>query len=263
VARLDEAERREAINRSLERVGRASVAGLAREFGVSEVTIRKDLSELERRGVLTRVHGGATRTSLKDEGSFASRLLNAVESKRDIAHRAARLVHSGDTIILDSSSSAHFLAQELLELRDLVVVTYSIPTASLFLDRSAASVYLIGGPLRRSSRATSVSLPVRGAPKSVGLGFFGAHSASVTRGLGEMSAEEAQSKAALAALCPRIYALVDESKFADASFHYWLPPDKVTGVITAEGAPDESIRRWRSVGVTVDTGERVHRSAAG
>lgn len=157
VTKLDEAGRREAIHRWLERLGRASVSDLATQFGVSSVTIRKDLSELELRGLLTRVHGGATRTSLKDEGSFPFRLQDQAEQKRDIARRAARLVHSGDRIALDSSTTAHHLAHELLELRDLFVLTYSIPTATLFLDSSSAFVFLLGGPMRRSSRACAVT----------------------------------------------------------------------------------------------------------
>lgn len=256
MAGLDEAARREAIHRSLERLGRASVSDLARQFGVSSVTIRKDLSALERRGVLTRIHGGATRTSLKDEGSFPYRLLDAAEAKRDIARRAARLVHSGNTIALDSSTTAHYLAQELLELRDLVVVTYSIPTASLFLDGSSATVFLVGGQLRRSSRATAVALPVAGFDSEADLGFFGAHSLHVATGLGEVSMEESQSKSALATLCRRSYALVDATKFQAVSYHHWLPANRITGIITDPETPERFIREWHAAGVSVDTGRR-------
>lgn len=251
MARLDEAERREAIHRALERQGRASVAELAREFGVSTVTVRKDLDALELRGLLTRVHGGATRTALKDEGSFPFRLRAAADQKRDIARRAARLVHSGDTIALDSSSSCHYLAQELLELRDLRVVTYSLATASLLLDRSSAAVFLLGGQLRRLSRATTVA-SLDGFPGPVYMGFFGTHGLSTNEGLAEISLEEAQAKRALASICSRTYALVDSSKFDATSYHVWRPAARVTGLITDGAAPATHVQRWRDLGVDID-----------
>ncbi|GAA4900942.1 aga operon transcriptional regulator AgaR [Tessaracoccus lubricantis] len=253
MVRPDEAERRESIHRALERLGRATVADLAREFGVSTVTIRKDLDALERRGLLTRIHGGATRTTLKDEGSFPFRLMDAAEHKRDIARRAARLVHSGDTIALDSSSTCHYLARELLELRDLTVITYSLATASLLLDGSSATVFLLGGQLRRSSRATTL-IHVDGVNDRIDMGFFGAHGASYEEGLAEISMEEADSKRALTPRCNRLYALVDSSKFGATSYHVWLPAQRVTGLITDGEAPAAQVERWRDLGVYVDTG---------
>lgn len=245
MAPMDEVARHEAISRSLERVGRASVSDLAREFGVSTVTIRKDLSELERRGLLTRVHGGATRTALKDEGSFAYRLQDEAAQKQDIARRAARLVQSGSTVALDSSSTAHFLAHELLELRDLVVVTYSIPTAALFMDKSAATVHLIGGMVRRSSRATSGGAGRSGFKGRIDIGFFGAHSASPETGLGEMSAEELESKQGLAKLCRLKYALVASSKFSATSHLHWWPIPRLDGLITDSPLAPDALDRWR------------------
>lgn len=263
MAKLDEAGRRDGIQRSLERLGRATVADLSREFGVSTVTIRKDLDALERRGILTRVHGGATRTSLRDEGSFPFRLLDAADQKRDIAKRAARRVHSGDKIALDSSSTAHFLGKELLELRDLVVVTYSLATASLFLDSSSATVHLLGGQLRRSSRASAVSTNDSFEGR-VDLGFFGAHGLSAEVGLAEVSMEEAQSKRVLSALCSRVYALVDSSKFEVPSYHEWLSRKRVTGIITDGGVTPNHIQSWRALGIEVDTGvQHLHDPSTG
>ncbi|AQP50088.1 DeoR/GlpR family DNA-binding transcription regulator [Tessaracoccus flavescens] len=257
MTKLDEAGRREAIHRWLERLGRASVSDLATQFGVSSVTIRKDLSELELRGLLTRVHGGATRTSLKDEGSFPFRLQDQAEQKRDIARRAARLVHSGDRIALDSSTTAHHLAHELLELRDLFVLTYSIPTATLFLDSSSAFVFLLGGPMRRSSRACAVTPMSSCFGGQVDLFFFSARGASPAEGFSEVSSAEAEAKRTLALASRRNFALLDSSKFTADAYHPWLPTSRVTGLITDRGLSPALAEAWRAAGLSVDTGGPV------
>ncbi len=263
---LPGASRQETVRRTVERRGQATVHELAHELGVSTVTIRKDLAELERRGVLRRVHGGAVRTEAQDEGSFAYRLRQAPEAKADIARRAARLVADGDSICLDSSTTSYFLAQELLERRELVAVTNGLATATLLLDHSWATVYIAGGILRRSSRSTLVSSAVRAAPVgfsgTVTKGFFSLNAIDPTVGLSEVSLDEAESKRALATACDQVYVLVDSSKFTALAFHPWLTTDRISGLYTDEGATEEQLAPWRAMGIPINRGD-VRRSDLG
>jgi len=256
---LVEASRQEMIQRAVEDQGQVLVRGLASQFGVSMVTIRKDLSDLERRGVLRRVHGGAVRTDIHDEGSFAYRLGQASGAKGDIAHRAARLVRDGDTVCLDGSTTCYFLAQEILDRRELVVVTNSLATATLLLDHSSATIYLAGGILRRSSRATLISSSSRAALSGVvSKGFFSCHAITPDAGMSEVSLDEAESKRALVANCVQVYALVDSSKFTGLTFQRWLAPDRLSGLLTDEGATEEQLAPWREMGIPIDRRD-VHR----
>lgn len=252
--RLDEGARRRAIAGLLERVGRASVADLSREFGVSTVTIRKDLSALADQGELSRVHGGATRSSRCEGGAFPVRVGAAVDVKRDIARRAAQLVSDGSVIALDSSTSAYFLAKELLTRRDLVVLTYSLPTATLLLDASSATVHLIGGVLSRGTRSASTEAELAELDLSIEIFFGGAHGALLPDGLVEPEAEEAATKKALAGLADRRYALLASMKFGREAAHRWLPPDLITGIFTDVELPDEVAEQWRGAGVGINTG---------
>lgn len=254
VSRKDEASRRESVHGRVKARGAASVRDLAGEFGVSAVTMRRDLAELERRGLLQRVHGGAIRTASHDEGSFSYRLTDAVEAKQDIARRAARLVHNRDAICLDSSSTAYYLATELLQLRGLFVVTNSIPTATLFLEQSNATIYLTGGVLRRASRATITVSVHAGFTGTVDKGFFGLNGISAETGLSEISLEEAESKRELATFCRHIYVLVDAAKFGAFGLHSWLPPDRITGLFTDAETSAAALAPWRKTGTRVDTG---------
>lgn len=250
--KLDERARQDAIAAALERVGRARVGDLSREFGVSEVTIRKDLTALENRGELRRVHGGATRSRARDAGAFSARLTAATERKKDIARRAAKLVRAGSTIVVDSSSSAYYLARHLVDVKNLTVITSSLPTASLLLDASSATVHLLGGVLNRSARAvTEVESRV---DLTADLFFGGAHAASPEHGLNEPLQEEASAKRALAMLAPRRYALLASSKFGHDEAHPWLAPDELTGIFTDADLPPEARERWAAAGVKIDRG---------
>ena len=250
---VGEAERRELVRQRVQLSGSASVAELSREFGVSAVTMRRDLDELQRRGVLTRIHGGAVRTETNDEGSFSYRLHDSVDAKRDIAARAARLVHNGDSVCLDSSTTSHYLAGEILRLRDLFIITNSLPTANLFLDNSSATVYLTGGVIRRPSRATITASAHPGLHSMVDLGFFGLNGLSIENGPLEVSLEEAESKRQLALLCRRAYLLADAAKFSSVGLHPWMPASRVSGIFTDVDV--EELAPWRAAGVRIDTAE--------
>src|SRR3954464_1169617 len=99
---MDEFSRERAILSDLRSIGRVEVNDLAVRFGVSAVTVRKDLDALERRSLLRRVRGGAVGVSVGDEGSFEARLEAARGCKRAIAQAASALVHRGDVIAVDS-----------------------------------------------------------------------------------------------------------------------------------------------------------------
>src|SRR5919106_4350379 len=122
-----ERDRQHEVMRLLEDAGRVSVPELAERFGVSLVTVRKDLERLERRRLLRRVRGGAVPAPSPDEGSFEIRLNVHVAEKTAIAKEAARMVRDGDAIAVDGSTTCYYLIKELLDRRGLVVVTNGLP----------------------------------------------------------------------------------------------------------------------------------------
>src|SRR5690606_35902948 len=122
--------REELILAELDSAGRVTVNDLANRFGVSPVTVRKDLDLLEQRSLLRRVRGGAVAASARDEGAVETRLRADAPAKQAIAAAAASLVEDGDVIALDSSTTSNYLARELLSRTGLMVVTTSLPTAT-------------------------------------------------------------------------------------------------------------------------------------
>jgi DeoR/GlpR family transcriptional regulator of sugar metabolism len=254
VTSLDEHARSQVILSALGATGRVEVNDLAQRLAVSTVTIRKDLGALEQRAVLRRVRGGAVAAPVMDEGSFEMRLGVRRAEKTAIARAVAPLVQDGDVIALDSSTSCHYLAQELLDRRSLVVITNSMPTATLFSERSEATVLVPGGIVRRSARSlVGLIGDVLAGRGRIDKGFIGAHAVSAERGLLDMVLEEARVKHYFAAHCSQLFGLVDCSKFGSFSLHTAAPVSKITALYT-DGAADPAV-----VDALQRAGVRVHR----
>src|SRR4051812_28412580 len=252
MASLDEFSREQVILSALRTTGRVAVSDLVERFGVSSVTVRKDLDALERRSLLRRVRGGAVSLGASDEGSFEARFTDSRDRKQAIARAAATAVRDGDVIAIDSSTTAFYLAQEIVERRGLVVVTNGLRVATLLMEQSSARVLVLGGVLRRS--AGSLVGPIGDVLTSRGRiakGFFGLVALSTTHGLMDISAEEAQTKRFLADACDQAFGLFDSSKVNGFGLHAFVSSADVAGLYTDEDAPGEFVDEWRRMGVPV------------
>lgn len=126
--------------------GRVKVAELSKIFGISEVTIRADLSELESEGMLERVHGGAVSTNKAyNLLSFTERITHYEAEKRAIAAAAAAQVSDNDTVMINAGTTTYFVAQELKKFQSLKVVTNSVAVADELSSLPNYTVILLGG----------------------------------------------------------------------------------------------------------------------
>ena len=251
MASLSEFDREQAILVELDDQGRVQVNQLSTRFGVSAVTIRKDLESLERRAMLRRIRGGALVAERTDEGAFEFRQRVAAKAKRAIARQAATLVRPGDVIAVDSSTTCFYLAEEIADIAPLTVITNGLRTSSHLLAHSTANVIMPGGVLRRASESMvgffGGVLDGRGR---VDAGFFGLVGLSLQRGLLDITPEEAHAKEAMAAVCRRVYGLFDSTKVERFGTHPFVPVDRVTGLISDTGVPAQAHQAWIDAGVT-------------
>ena len=156
-------ERRSAILSMLDRAASVQVTQLADVFGVSRVTARADLDALARDGKLRRTHGGAVSLSKTLTVSVQERRINVnVEAKRAIARLAAPLVEDGDSVLVDSGTTALELVRAISGRSGVTVVTDDFTIAD-YVDRSAPSldVIMLGGSLRKGHRYTAGPLAMR------------------------------------------------------------------------------------------------------
>ncbi|MFJ7980204.1 DeoR/GlpR family DNA-binding transcription regulator [Lysinibacillus xylanilyticus] len=163
-------ERFEFILKQLEADGKIVVANIAEELQVAPETIRRDFDELEQQHLLTRVHGGAVKyTNVRNEPAFLRKLQMQKEAKRNIARLAARCICDGDTIAVDTGTTTVHIADFLLAVDDITVVTNSIAAAVQFNlaieeRRMTGKVILLGGTTnpRQSSVTGAMTLELLG-----------------------------------------------------------------------------------------------------
>ncbi len=177
-----------------------SVTELAHAFAVSEVTVRNDLAILARQGLIARIRGGARALQRgQSEVAFDVRLRVQEAEKRAVARAAAAMVDDGEAVALDSSTTAFYIALELREKWELVVVTNGLRIAAALADAAGVSVIVPGGVLRLAAMSLVgdfASAVLR--TTSIGKGFFGARGVSLDRGLMDLNPEEVRIKREMA-----------------------------------------------------------------
>ncbi len=254
---LTSGARMERVLELLETQDAVHVAQLAKEFAVSEVTIRNDLALLARQGLIARVRGGARALQRRQsEMAFDVRLRLQDDEKRAIARAAAEMVVDGEAVALDSSTTAYYIALELRARHELVVVTNGLLIAAALADAPGVNVIVPGGVLRLPAMSL-VGDFAAGVLRTtqISRGFFGARGVSVQRGLMDLNPEEVKLKQELAAACERIVGVFDHSKWYRSALLSFVPAERVDAIVTDAQAPAELVQQWRERGVEVVTAD--------
>ena len=232
-------QRRAQIVAWLEGHDLAEVEELSRQFGVSLVTIRKDLTALEQRGLWRRTHGGALYSQKTLYNPTIREKLRLNRSlKQAIAQRALSLITEGDSLFLDSGSTTLELAKAMKhQFRSLYILTNSIPVASELAD-SRWDVLVLGGNLRPRSLAligpaTERALEVYRADKA----FLAATGVTLEHGYSTPNPLEAPTKRAMLKAAKQAYAVVDSSKLGHAALASFAALEEVEALITDDQAP--------------------------
>ncbi len=217
--RLLTAEREQLILVLLHESDVLSVLSLSERLGVSEATVRRDLQNLQERGLLARFHGGATLKPLgQPELLFSDKEGKFSEEKKRIALSALSLIQAHDVIYLDGGSTVLHLARLLEQRSDLTIVTNSLMAASLLME-SGHRLILTGGEFRVLSRTLvgPLSAPILQSI-AVDKAFMGTMGLTLTDGLSTSDANEAFTKKQAMSRARQVILLADQSKFGVSSF---------------------------------------------
>ncbi|WP_298942190.1 DeoR/GlpR family DNA-binding transcription regulator [uncultured Microbacterium sp.] len=214
-------ERQQMIEELVSSAGRVAVVDLARRFGVTTETVRRDLGQLEAVGSVRRVHGGAVALSRVStvESSVAERSERRREAKVSIARRALEALPSGfdGSIYLDAGTTTAALAQLLIERgpahRPLEVVTHSMTIAHVLAGSAGLSLTAIGGRVRGLTAAAVGSHTVDAISRlRPDIAFIGTNGLSAAFGLSTPDPDEAAVKRAIVAASRRCVVLADADK---------------------------------------------------
>lgn len=228
------------------------VTELCRELAVSPATIRRDLVEMEQRGLLGRVHGGAMSVdSRMDEPVFEDKAAKAAGEKQRIARAALAFVKSGDSIFLDGGSTVLALAGLIQNKTGLSVVTNSLRVASA-LSGEGPSMIMVGGEFRRLSQTFVGSLTKPFIDQiHVDTAFMGTIGLTVGDGMTTTDPREAHTKELVMSKARQVILLADSSKIGNVSFVRFGLLDEVDVLITDSGAARDELSRLKKSGVKV------------
>jgi DeoR/GlpR family transcriptional regulator of sugar metabolism len=253
--RLFPEERLDQILAIVAEQGRVSVSELSERFDVSAVTIRSDLANLERRGLVLRTHGGAvTRPDPKQEPAFSLRKELHLGEKERIGQAAAGLVRDGDSIFLDASTTAWQVARCLKERHELTVLTNGLYNALELVDAPGVTVVMPGGMLRSGSTSLVGDFG-SGVLNNyhVQKGFFGAWGFTLQEGLTDVNQYEVDLKRFMVERSKEVIAIVDASKWGQVAFATFATLDQLDRVISNAPAPPEMLTTLMERGIRVTT----------
>lgn len=237
----------------LETQERVSVADLARQFDVSEMTIRRDLEALEQSGAVSRVHGGAVRAQSRSyEPPFSARTTRRTDAKRRIAAAAVGLLGKGETVILDAGTTTLELAREMRGKQELRVLAMSLHIANLLLDQPQITLMLCGGVVRFGELSLTGALAEQAfVDFSFDTYFISAGGIELSMGVTEYNPEDAAVKRAAFANARRRIAVVDGSKIGATAFARVCPVESLDMIVTDSSAPEDKIQEFRDASVEV------------
>ncbi|HIY79519.1 MAG TPA: DeoR/GlpR family DNA-binding transcription regulator [Candidatus Olsenella excrementavium] len=239
-------QRRDTITGILRARGRASVADLAEQLGISPLTVRRDLDYLEERGIATRRYGEAI---LAEEGTVAVRETDPTLAARTaIARTAAKLVRNHDLIFVNTSSTALEMVSHV-EAEGVTVVTNSAKAQRLPIPPSGM-ILMTGGEVRPPRGVLSGEFALNNI-RSVSATncFLGCAGISTTAGITSTTQQEATVNSLMVERSDRMILLADSSKLGIGAGFTYAPLDRVTLLITDTGATDEDVEVLLEAGI--------------
>jgi len=223
-------ERERTILKILSDQGGVSVSALASDLGLSEVTIRSDLKELEEKGFLNRTRGGAAPALHRD---ILERQQERMEEKNRIAKAAADLVRDGDVIMIEAGTTTALIAKHLIGKRDVHIVTNSTLVFAYARLSPTMQITMTGGEFRRPTESLVGPLALDTIEKlNVRLSFVGTDGFSLEKGMTTHLVEGAQIVKAMKAHSRTTVLVADSAKYGKVGFASVLPLTEVDLIIS-------------------------------
>jgi DeoR/GlpR family transcriptional regulator of sugar metabolism len=228
------------------------IAELAEELGVSEMTIRRDISRLERDGFLRRTYGGATAHITRSmELLFNARALENAPAKRIIGMHAAQTLRPERTIFVGIGSTTEQFAMFLPPRDDLTVVTGSLPVASLLGTRKGRVVVLGGSVLTDELACVGPVAAATVRRYHADMAVLGAAGLSARHGITELSDEAAEIQRLMIEHSERLVIVADGSKLGETAMASVAPAQRITTLITNASAPPQELIELEALGIEI------------
>jgi len=246
-------ERKRKIIQMLEEFEKVSVHELSKKFNVSEVTIRRDLDDLNSKNTIIRTHGGALSLSEQEsEIPVKKRVLINLNEKKSIAKAAVNLVKDGDTILLGGGSTVYQLVKLFKNFKDLKVVTNAIDIALELSAFKDIEILIIGGTLRNKTLSTIGSIAIRNLEGiHVNKLLLSCDGIDIDKGITSQSTLDVEFLSTILELSNFKYLLVDSSKFGKIFLKKITSIPILNKIITDKRIDPAIVRKIEALGVEV------------
>lgn len=246
-------QRQQLILETVKDSRQVTVCELSQRFGVSHVTIRRDLRELAARGLLRRAHGGAIlATPAPPEPPVIQRMVRAENCKECIGRAAAALVSDGDSVFIGSGSTTAYVARNLDGRKNLTVVTNALNIASKLATAQGVTIVVTGGMMR----ASELSLVGHIAEQSlrevrVDKAIMGMRAISLEAGMTNDYLPEVMTDRAIIEMAPELIVVADHTKFGKVASAYVAPVERITTLVTDSDTDRGTVARLEERGIRV------------
>jgi DeoR family fructose operon transcriptional repressor len=248
-------ERQQAMAQLVAEHGRLSVNVLAEQYDVTTETVRRDLSALERMGLVRRVHGGAVPANslhVIESGLNERDSANTAEKERIAKAALDLLPPPGSTVLLDAGSTTSRFASRLPRDHPLIVVTHAVPVAARLAGNPQIELHLLPGRVRSTTQAAVGADTVRALSElRADAVFLGTNGITVEHGLSTPDRDEAAVKRAMVEGARQVVVLTDASKLGEESPIRFAKLSEVDVVVTDDGVPAADRRALSKAGPEV------------
>ncbi|GJM30786.1 MAG: DeoR family transcriptional regulator [Cyclobacteriaceae bacterium] len=235
--------------------GEVNVKKLSKMFGVSEVTIRNDLGQLEKKHMLIRARGGAMKAAQNFVGvdfPLSDKQKTRLKEKKAIGKKASGLVENGNTIIIDSGTTTFEVAKNLDKVENVTVITSALNVAVHLAEYKNLNVIVPGGSLRHNSLSLIGILAEKGfRDYFCDKLFLGVDSFDIEHGISTPNLEEAHLNQIMIEISKEVIVVADSSKFKRRGFALIAPVTQINTLITDEGIPSDDRTRLEQLGIKV------------
>ncbi|MBL1230422.1 DeoR/GlpR transcriptional regulator [Enterococcus sp. BWB1-3] len=231
-----------------------SVNDLADAFSVHETTIRRDLDDLEEKGLVARIHGGVIPSDVKkDESPFDERQTENIDEKERIGRYAASLIKDYDSIILDSGTTTLQIARHLTNQKNLTVITNDINIATVLRNNREVKTIVTGGVVHHNSYMLNGML-TDAALKNlfVNKAFIATPAFDLTTGLNHFDEYLIPAKKEMLVSAQNVIVVADHTKLGRKALHAFWPIEEMDLLITDTEADSESIALLQSKGLKIE-----------
>jgi DeoR family fructose operon transcriptional repressor len=247
-------ERREYILNIVNRTGSIKAFDIARTLDVSEITIRRDLQRLAKKGLVRRTHGGAMNIlSVGHEMKFDVQKDRFTAEKKRIALEAASMIEDGDVILIEAGTTGYQIVQNTANKSKLTVITNSCDIASLLANTNPNYKIIISGGILNTETHSLVGPIADWAFENVFVdkAFVGISGIDIEKGITAADQIEARTKKNIINCAKTVIALADHSKIGHVSMNFVAPVDAIDVFITDGESHNNFLETLKSMDIEV------------